>query len=58
MQLNLICEAPHRQPELNAIAEQWGLTHDPESEFGLMLTHERLEPVPYIHLTLPPNRKE
>ena len=43
MQLNLICEAPHRQPELNAIAEQWGLTHDPESEFGLMLTHERLE---------------
>ncbi|MBD1558590.1 class I SAM-dependent methyltransferase [Vibrio sp. S9_S30] len=43
MQLNLICEAPDRQTELNAIAQQWGLTHDAECEFGLVLTHERLE---------------
>lgn len=43
MQLALICESPERQPELDLLAERWGLSHDPDSEFALVLTAERLE---------------
>ncbi|BDU35614.1 class I SAM-dependent methyltransferase [Vibrio nigripulchritudo] len=43
MQLNLICEAPHRQSELDTIAKQWSLTHSESSVFALVLTEERLE---------------
>ena len=42
MQLALICESPERQPELD-LAERWGLSHDPDSVFALVLTAERLE---------------
>lgn len=43
MQLALICEHPDRQPELDQLAQRWGLEHDPESPFALVLTAERLE---------------
>ncbi len=43
MRLNLICEARERQTDLDALAQQWGLIHDANSEFGLVLTQERLE---------------
>ena len=43
MQLALICESPERQPELELLAERWGLSHDPDSVFALVLTAERLE---------------
>ncbi|WEM42231.1 class I SAM-dependent methyltransferase [Photobacterium sp. DA100] len=43
MQLALICESPERQPELDLLAERWGLSHDPDSLFALVLTAERLE---------------
>ncbi|MDV5172230.1 class I SAM-dependent methyltransferase [Photobacterium rosenbergii] len=43
MQLALICESPERQPELELLAERWGLSHDPGSVFALVLTAERLE---------------
>ncbi|MFV0574600.1 MAG: class I SAM-dependent methyltransferase [Vibrio sp.] len=43
MQLNLCCENPNRQSELDAIAERWKLVHQPDSIFSLVLTDERLE---------------
>ncbi|UTV27685.1 class I SAM-dependent methyltransferase [Photobacterium atrarenae] len=43
MQLALICETPDRQPALDALAQRWGLRHDPDSNFALVLTAERLE---------------
>ncbi len=43
MQLALICESPERQSELDLLAERWGLSHDPDSVFALVLTAERLE---------------
>ncbi|AJR06988.1 16S rRNA methyltransferase [Photobacterium gaetbulicola] len=43
MQLALICESPERQHELDLLAERWGLSHDPDSVFALVLTAERLE---------------
>ena len=43
MQLALICESPERQSELELLAERWGLSHDPDSVFALVLTAERLE---------------
>lgn len=43
MQLALICETPDRQPALDALARRWGLRHDPDSNFALVLTAQRLE---------------
>ncbi|ELR63318.1 SAM-dependent methyltransferase [Photobacterium marinum] len=43
MQLALICEIPERQHELDELALRWGLSHDDESAFALVLTAERLE---------------
>ncbi|WP_086981966.1 class I SAM-dependent methyltransferase [Vibrio aphrogenes] len=43
MQLRLCCDDPQKQPELNAIAERWQLTHQQDSQFALVLTEERLE---------------
>ncbi|MGR5144037.1 class I SAM-dependent methyltransferase [Photobacterium sp. DNB23_23_1] len=43
MQLALISESPERQHELDLLAERWGLSHDPDSVFALVLTTERLE---------------
>ncbi|PSU30210.1 class I SAM-dependent methyltransferase [Photobacterium lutimaris] len=43
MQLALISEFPERQHELDQLAERWGLSHDPDSVFALVLTAERLE---------------
>ena len=43
MQLALISESPERQHELDQLAERWGLSHDPDSVFALVLTTERLE---------------
>ncbi len=43
MQIALLCEDPNRQPELEAIAIRWGLTHDQDNVFALVLTTEKLE---------------
>lgn len=43
MQLQLICEAPHRALQLQDIAQRWQLIHDASSAFALVLTEERLE---------------
>ncbi len=43
MQIALLCEDPNRQPELEAIATRWGLTHDQDNVFALVLTTEKLE---------------
>ncbi|KLV01364.1 class I SAM-dependent methyltransferase [Photobacterium aphoticum] len=43
MQLALICDNPERQPVLDQLAARWGLQHDPDSLFALVLTDERLE---------------
>ncbi|MGF1683056.1 class I SAM-dependent methyltransferase [Photobacterium makurazakiensis] len=43
MQLALTCENSERQHDLDLLAARWGLTHDPESTFALVLTAERLE---------------
>ncbi|KLV07824.1 16S rRNA methyltransferase [Photobacterium aquae] len=43
MQIALLCHQPERQPELDLLAERWGLHHDPDSLFALVLTDERLE---------------
>lgn len=43
MQLALICDTPDRQHELDELALRWGLSHDENSTFALVLTTERLE---------------
>ncbi|OAN19162.1 16S rRNA methyltransferase [Photobacterium jeanii] len=43
MQLALICEASHRQDELDQLAQRWGLSHTDSSDFALVLTEQRLE---------------
>lgn len=43
VQIALLCEDPNRQPELEAIATRWGLTHDQDNVFALVLTTEQLE---------------
>ncbi|WP_159739793.1 class I SAM-dependent methyltransferase [Vibrio atypicus] len=43
MQLQLICENPTQNEQLELVAERWGLTHSTESLFALVLTEERLE---------------
>ncbi len=43
MQIALLCEDPNRQPELEAIAIRWGLTHDKDNVFALVLIAEKLE---------------
>lgn len=43
MQLNLCCDNPQRQSELDAIATRWQLTHQSDSLFALVLTEHRLE---------------
>ncbi|MDX1303926.1 class I SAM-dependent methyltransferase [Photobacterium sp.] len=43
MQIALICEVPERQHELDALAHRWGLAHDENSIFALVLTEQHLE---------------
>jgi len=43
VQLQLICENPTQNEQLELVAERWGLTHSTESLFALVLTEERLE---------------
>ncbi|MGF1769461.1 class I SAM-dependent methyltransferase [Enterovibrio makurazakiensis] len=43
MQIALTCEAPTRQDTLDTIAERWGLTHESDAIFALVLTESRLE---------------
>lgn len=43
MQLQLISEDPNRNEQLNQLAQRWGLSHDEQSAFALVLTAERLE---------------
>ena len=43
MQLALICENPERQNELDELAQRWGLSHDENSIFALVLTDTQLE---------------
>ncbi|MCW8331119.1 class I SAM-dependent methyltransferase [Photobacterium sp. SDRW27] len=43
MQLALICDTPDRQHELDELAQRWGLSHDENSPFALVLTADRLE---------------
>ncbi|MCW8334802.1 class I SAM-dependent methyltransferase [Vibrio paucivorans] len=43
MHLQLICENPSQTLQLDEIAERWGLVHDTDSLFALVLTDERLE---------------
>ncbi len=43
VQLALVCEVPERQPELDQLAARWGLSHDENSSFALVLTAEQLE---------------
>ena len=43
VQLQLISEDPNRNEQLNQLAQRWGLSHDEQSAFALVLTAERLE---------------
>ncbi|WP_407331845.1 class I SAM-dependent methyltransferase [Enterovibrio sp. 27052020O] len=43
MQIVLTCEAPTRQDTLDTIAQRWGLTHDSDATFALVLTESQLE---------------
>ncbi|CZF84894.1 Ribosomal RNA small subunit methyltransferase J [Grimontia celer] len=43
MQIALTCEAPERADILNEIANRWGLTHDENALFALVLTENQLE---------------
>jgi 16S rRNA (guanine1516-N2)-methyltransferase len=43
VQLALICENPERQNELDELAQRWGLSHDENSIFALVLTDSQLE---------------
>ncbi|MGF1911270.1 class I SAM-dependent methyltransferase [Vibrio kasasachensis] len=43
MQLQIVCEDPTQTERLNEIAERWGLQHDEQSSFALVLTEQRLE---------------
>ncbi|MDA0130127.1 class I SAM-dependent methyltransferase [Vibrio sp. MarTm2] len=43
MQLQLICQSPDQNEQLERIAQRWGLEHNPQSQFALVLTAERLE---------------
>ncbi|KOO02932.1 class I SAM-dependent methyltransferase [Vibrio nereis] len=43
MQIQLICEDPNQNEQLETIAQRWGLTHCQDSEFALVLTPQRLE---------------
>ncbi|CAK4070177.1 class I SAM-dependent methyltransferase [Vibrio sp. 16] len=43
MQLQLICQSPDQNEQLERIAQRWGLEHSPQSQFALVLTAERLE---------------
>lgn len=43
MQLALVCEVPERQSELDQLASRWGLQHDENSCFALVLTTQQLE---------------
>ncbi|SJL85033.1 class I SAM-dependent methyltransferase [Vibrio palustris] len=43
MRIQLLAQAKQREPELTVLAQRWGLTHDQESIFALVLTEERLE---------------
>lgn len=43
MQLALVCEVPERQSELDQLASRWGLSHDENSCFALVLTAQQLE---------------
>jgi 16S rRNA (guanine1516-N2)-methyltransferase len=43
LHIQLICEHQPRQPELQRLAERWGLVASDDSEFALVLTEQRLE---------------
>ncbi|WP_330961623.1 class I SAM-dependent methyltransferase [Photobacterium sp. 53610] len=43
MRITLLCDQSERQSELTELAARWGLEHDPEAQFVLHLTEERLE---------------
>lgn len=43
MQIALSCEAPERADALDTIASRWGLTHDNNATFALVLTESQLE---------------
>lgn len=43
MQIALLSEDPNRQSELEAIAARWGLKHDEDNVFALVLTDKQLE---------------
>ncbi|MDD1783530.1 class I SAM-dependent methyltransferase [Enterovibrio sp. ZSDZ35] len=43
MQIALTCEAPSRAATLAALADRWGLTHDENATFALVLTDSQLE---------------
>ncbi|SKA49415.1 class I SAM-dependent methyltransferase [Enterovibrio nigricans] len=43
MQIALTCEAPSRADTLTDIAARWGITHDDNANFALVLTDTRLE---------------
>ncbi|WP_114767522.1 class I SAM-dependent methyltransferase [Vibrio rhodolitus] len=43
MQLQLVCEDLTQTERLNEIAARWGLQHDEQSVFALVLTEQRLE---------------
>ncbi|WP_194439717.1 class I SAM-dependent methyltransferase [Vibrio fluminensis] len=43
MQLQLVCEDLTQTERLNEIAARWGLLHDEQSVFALVLTEQRLE---------------
>ncbi len=41
--IQLICEQPERQSQLETLAQRWSLSHQDDSPFALVLTEERLE---------------
>ncbi|WP_428774007.1 class I SAM-dependent methyltransferase [Vibrio sp.] len=43
MQLQLLCQHSHLEPQLVQLALRWNLTHCPDSQFALLLTEQRLE---------------
>ena len=43
MRIQLLAEAKQRESELVTLAQRWGLTHDQNSLFALVLTEDRLE---------------
>ncbi|HAS63559.1 MAG TPA: 16S rRNA methyltransferase, partial [Vibrio sp.] len=43
MQLQIVCEDSTQTERLSEIAERWGLQHDEQSSFALVLTEHRLE---------------